>query len=178
MNSLQDSTSRREFIKTSGKSAALSVLANVAIPPVHAAGSDLIQVALDRLWRTRRRRGGERLIRQARPCQAGRYGGRLPGTPCDRPEQVAAAFPEPGRRAARSPVSRLRRLSECDGLFEAGRYRHLRHAAGVSLGALHLRDPEGPERLYGKAAHGRRPNEQAHVRRSPRRPQPRTSRWA
>ena len=46
MNSLQDSTSRREFIKTSGKSAAFSVLADVAIPPVHAAGSDLIQVAL------------------------------------------------------------------------------------------------------------------------------------
>ena len=46
MNSSQDSTSRREFIKTSGKSAVLSALASVAIPPVHAAGSDLIQVAL------------------------------------------------------------------------------------------------------------------------------------
>src|SRR3954470_24175976 len=46
MNSFQDSTGRREFIKTTGKSAALSVLAGVAIPPVHAAGSDLIQVAL------------------------------------------------------------------------------------------------------------------------------------
>jgi len=46
MNSLQASTSRREFIKTSGKSAAFSALANVAISPVHAAGSELIQVAL------------------------------------------------------------------------------------------------------------------------------------
>src|ERR1035437_2316849 len=46
MNSLQDSTSRREFVKTGGKSVALSVLANVAIPAVHAAGSDLIQLAL------------------------------------------------------------------------------------------------------------------------------------
>ncbi len=46
MDSLQDSSSRREFIKTGGKSAALSVLAGVAMPPVHAAGSDLIQVAL------------------------------------------------------------------------------------------------------------------------------------
>ncbi|HET8827137.1 MAG TPA: Gfo/Idh/MocA family oxidoreductase, partial [Terriglobales bacterium] len=46
MNSSQGATSRREFIKTSGKSAAFSALANVAIPPVHAAGSDLIQVAL------------------------------------------------------------------------------------------------------------------------------------
>jgi predicted dehydrogenase len=40
------STSRREFIKTTGKLAAVSALANVAIPAVHAAGSDLIQIAL------------------------------------------------------------------------------------------------------------------------------------
>ncbi|HYI92966.1 MAG TPA: Gfo/Idh/MocA family oxidoreductase [Bryobacteraceae bacterium] len=46
MDTSQDSTSRREFIKTSGKTAAVSALANVAIPPVHAAGSDLIQIAL------------------------------------------------------------------------------------------------------------------------------------
>jgi predicted dehydrogenase len=39
-------TSRREFIKTSGKIAAVSALANVAIPRVHAAGSDQIQIAL------------------------------------------------------------------------------------------------------------------------------------
>ena len=46
MNSSQGSTSRREFIKTTGTSAAISALANVAMPPVHAAGSDLIQIAL------------------------------------------------------------------------------------------------------------------------------------
>jgi predicted dehydrogenase len=39
-------TTRREFIKTTGTFAAASALANVAIPRVHAAGSDLIQVAL------------------------------------------------------------------------------------------------------------------------------------
>jgi predicted dehydrogenase len=46
MNSSQASTSRREFLKTSGKSAVVSALANVVIPAVHAAGSDLIQIAL------------------------------------------------------------------------------------------------------------------------------------
>ena len=46
MSSLQDSSSRRDFIKTGGQAAALSVLANVAIPAVHAAGSDLTQIAL------------------------------------------------------------------------------------------------------------------------------------
>ena len=39
-------TTRRKFMETAGKLAAVSALANVAIPPVHAAGTDLIQVAL------------------------------------------------------------------------------------------------------------------------------------
>jgi len=42
----QTSSSRRSFIQTTGKLAAVSALANVAIPAVHAAGSDLIQVVL------------------------------------------------------------------------------------------------------------------------------------
>jgi predicted dehydrogenase len=45
-SSLQATESRREFIKNTGKLAVVSALANVAIPAVHAAGSDLIQVAL------------------------------------------------------------------------------------------------------------------------------------
>ena len=39
-------TNRREFIKTTGRIAAASALAGVVLPNVHAAGSDLIQVAL------------------------------------------------------------------------------------------------------------------------------------
>ena len=39
-------TSRRDFLKNSGRLAAASALAGVALPGVHAAGSDLIQVAL------------------------------------------------------------------------------------------------------------------------------------
>ncbi|HXE11394.1 MAG TPA: Gfo/Idh/MocA family oxidoreductase [Bryobacteraceae bacterium] len=46
MNSSQGASSRREFIKTSGKSAVVSALAGVAIPAVHAAGTDQIQIAL------------------------------------------------------------------------------------------------------------------------------------
>ena len=38
--------SRRDFIKRSGQVAAVSALAGVALPHVHAAGSDLIRVAL------------------------------------------------------------------------------------------------------------------------------------
>ena len=39
-------TSRRDFIKQTGTLAAASALAGLALPPVHAAGSDLVQVAL------------------------------------------------------------------------------------------------------------------------------------
>ncbi|MBI5383821.1 MAG: Gfo/Idh/MocA family oxidoreductase [Verrucomicrobia bacterium] len=47
MNNMQTQfTSRREFLKTTGRLAAASALAGAAIPHVHAAGSDLIQVAL------------------------------------------------------------------------------------------------------------------------------------
>src|SRR5438128_6177222 len=47
MNQTQDSlTSRREFIKNTGKLAAVSALAGVAIPHVHAAENNTIQVAL------------------------------------------------------------------------------------------------------------------------------------
>jgi predicted dehydrogenase len=45
-NSSQASTTRREFVKNAGGIAAASALANFNIPMVHAAGSDLIQVAL------------------------------------------------------------------------------------------------------------------------------------
>jgi predicted dehydrogenase len=39
-------TSRRDFLKVTGGAAAASALAGVAVPAVHAAGSDLVQVAL------------------------------------------------------------------------------------------------------------------------------------
>jgi predicted dehydrogenase len=46
MNKLAPTTSRREFIKTTGRVAAVSALAGMAVPYVHAAGNDTIQVAL------------------------------------------------------------------------------------------------------------------------------------
>jgi predicted dehydrogenase len=46
MNAPTDATSRRDFIKTTGKMAAASALAGVALPHVHAAENNTIQVAL------------------------------------------------------------------------------------------------------------------------------------
>lgn len=45
-NSPQLPTTRREFLKHTGRLAAASALAGVALPQVHAAGSDVIQLAL------------------------------------------------------------------------------------------------------------------------------------
>jgi predicted dehydrogenase len=44
--SSNSSITRREFIKTTTRAAAVSALAGVALPQVHAAGSDLVQIAL------------------------------------------------------------------------------------------------------------------------------------
>ncbi len=46
IESTDNLTSRRDFIKTTGRIAAASALAGVALPSVHAASSDVIQVAL------------------------------------------------------------------------------------------------------------------------------------
>src|SRR4051812_17550267 len=46
MNDSSNNQSRREFLKTSGKIAAVSALAGVALPYVHAASSDEIKIAL------------------------------------------------------------------------------------------------------------------------------------
>src|SRR5438309_5813849 len=46
MDTSQGSNSRRDFIKAGGRSVVASALAGIALPPVHAAGTDLIQIAL------------------------------------------------------------------------------------------------------------------------------------
>jgi len=46
MNESSNLPTRREFLKTTGRLAAASALAGVALPHVHAAGNDLVQVAL------------------------------------------------------------------------------------------------------------------------------------
>jgi predicted dehydrogenase len=46
MNESTNVTSRREFIKTTGRVAAVSALAGMAVPYVHAAGNETLQIAL------------------------------------------------------------------------------------------------------------------------------------
>jgi predicted dehydrogenase len=46
MNESTNVSSRRDFIKTTGRAAAISALAGMTVPYVHAAGNDILQVAL------------------------------------------------------------------------------------------------------------------------------------
>ena len=109
MNS-ENLTTRRKFIETAGKLAAVSALANVAIPPVHAAGSDLIQIALIGCGGRGGGAAANALSVKRGPIKLVAMADMFPERLDERPEQVAAEVPEPGGRAAGSPVHRLRRL--------------------------------------------------------------------
>ena len=149
-------TSRRSFLGTTGLVAAGSALAGVAIPAVHAAEDNTIRVALDRL-RGKRHGGGRRCaFDPAGPDQARRDGRRLRGPALLELRHSGQGAQRQGRRELRAQVHRLRRLQERDGRPEAGRRGDPRHAAGVSLGALHLRHPEGAAHLHGEAGDRRR----------------------
>ena len=176
---LHEPTSRREFLKTTGRIAAASALAGVALPHVHAAGSDTIQVALIGCGGRGTGAAAKALSTKSGPIKL---------------VAMADVFESQAQQQLREPeasshgdqvdvpdgpqVHRLRRLQEGDGLPEAGRRGDLRHAAGLPLGPLRLRHREGPERLHGEAGHGRRPDHAQDARRWPRSRRRRTSRWA
>ena len=160
MNSSDNSSniSRRELGKRVGQFAAASALAGVAIPAVHAAESSTIQIALvgcggrgtgaavDAL-RVKGVRAKLVAMADAFKDRLERSYGQLTG---DGPVR------RPRRRPAGPAVRRLRRLQAGDGLPQARRRRDLRHAAGVPLGPLRVRDREGAQRLHGKAPLRRR----------------------
>ena len=110
----------------------------------------------DRVRRPGHGRGGQCHVGQGRPGQAGGDGRRLREPPEEQYRKPEQTIPQAGRRAAGPAVHRLRRVPEGDGLSEARRHRDFRHAAGVPLGTLRLRHPEGAERLHGEAADGGR----------------------
>jgi hypothetical protein len=70
MNDIRQTvTSRREFLKSTGRIAAVSALAGAVIPHVHAAENNTIQVALvgcgGQSWPDQARRDGRRFHRTA-----------------------------------------------------------------------------------------------------------------
>ena len=148
--------SRRQFIKGTGQVAAVSALATLAAPSVHAAVDETINIVLigcggrgtgtatDAL--NIKGRGPIKLV-----AMADVFKDRLDGSYNGLKKKFDKRVDVPAERQ----VLGLRRLQKGDGLPEAGRHRDLRHAAGLPLGAFHLRDRQGAERVHGKAGHGR-----------------------
>ncbi len=155
-------TTRREFLKHTGRIAAVSALAGMAVPHVHAAENNTIQVALIGCGGRGTGAAADALAVKNGPIKLVAMADALRREAQERlrvpEEESEGKLRQQGRRAAGSPILRLRRLPEGDGLPEAGRHRDLRHAAGVPLGAFRLCHPEGAERLHGKAADGRWPD--------------------
>ncbi len=143
-NTTNENLSRRDVIKTTAGLATASALAGFAVPLVHAAGSNTIQVALvgcgGRGTGAARnalstKNGPIKLVAMADVFQ-NRLGNSYKHLQRSTANQVEV--PE------RSAVHRLRRLQEGDGLPQAGRRGHPRHAARLPLGPLRLRHREGP----------------------------------
>ena len=157
-NQDRHASSRREFLKTTGRIAAASALAGVVVPHVHAGENNTIQVALVGCGGRGTGAAANALSVKNGPIKlvamADVFADRLNGSYNNLKKQFGDKVDVPDERQ----VHRLRRLPEGDGLPEAGRRGHLRHAAGLPLGAFHLRHREGPQRLHGEAAHGRRPH--------------------
>ena len=156
---IESNTSRREFLKTTGRVAATSTLAAAMTPRLYAGSDNTIKIALvgcggrgsgaaanamavksgpiklvamADVFEDRLQRSYDGLIEAA---SAPRTGGSAD-------TWVMGYQATPGRGAAGAAVPRLRRLPEGDGLPAAGRRRHPHHARGVPLGPLPLRDSE------------------------------------
>ena len=116
MTEPKPSTTRRDFLKTTGQVAAASALAGVAIPSVHAGEDNTIQVALVGCGGRGTGAAGNALSTKSGPIKlvamADVFEDRLDSSY----KQLKKAVRRQGRRARRPQVHRLRRLQEGDGL--------------------------------------------------------------
>ena len=157
MNSTEkNGLSRRDVLKTAGVAAAASALAGVAVPYVHAAENNTIQVALVGC-------GGRGTGAAATPstskngpfklvAMADVFKDRLKSQLQDPPErrQVRQEVDVPDDRKFIG-FDAYKKAMDC---LKPGDMVILDHAAGLPLGPLRLRHREGPQRLHGEA--GRR----------------------
>ena len=126
--------SRREFLKKAGRVAATSALAGMAIPHVHAAENNTIQLALIGSGGRGSGAVGNAFSARRRADQACGHGRRHRQAPDRQLRESQETVRRSDRRARRPPVPGLRRLSEGDGLPPAGRRGDPHHPRGVPLG--------------------------------------------
>ena len=144
-------TSRREFLKNSGRIAVSSALAGIAIPQVHAGESHTIQLALVGCGGR-----GTGAAENALSVQNGPI--KLVAMADVFPQRLAASytnlekdFPKQVERAGGPPLHRLRRLQEGHRLPATGGRGALDNPLCVPLGAFRLCHRQRRECLHGKA---------------------------
>ncbi len=148
-----DGLSRRELMRKTGEVALVSALAGVALPQVHAGEDNTIRIALVGCGGRGTGAIANALSTKNGPTKlvamADVFADRLSKSY----QQTREVVPQAGRRSRKAQVHRLRCLQEGDGLPAARRRSDPDDAAGIPLGPLYLRDPEGPQRLHGEAGH-------------------------
>ncbi len=160
----QGFASRREFLKHSGRIAAASALAGMAVPHVHAAEDNTIRLALIGCGG----RGTGAVVNALSVpngpiklvAMADVFADRLNGS-CDALKQECGDkidVPEDRKFLG------FDAYQKGDGLPQAGRRRHFDHSARLPLGAVRLRDRKGHQRLHGEARYGRWPDHQKNAR--------------
>ncbi len=151
-------SSRRTFLKNSGRVAAATALVGSMVPKVHAGEDNTLQVALIGC-------GGRGTGAASNALSVTNAPTKLVAMGDVFPERMETSYnglkPQFGDKVD-VPDERkfigFDSLSKGHGLPAARRHRDLRHAAGLPLGALRLRHRKGPERLHGEADFGRRAN--------------------
>jgi hypothetical protein len=140
MNDSTNVSSRREFIKTTGRVAAASALAGIAIPYVHAAGDDTLQVALIGCGGRGTGAAKDAMMVKRGPVKlvamADVFDNRLDGS-----YEALSGDHECGSRMDVTPE---RKFIGFDAY----------QTAGLSMGSFYLCDSERAERIHGKAVGG------------------------
>jgi hypothetical protein len=140
-----------------------AAVASALTRPGYAAESNTIKVALDRLRRTRWRRGGSGVVHPGGHPVVG--GGGCVSRPC--PEHRGAAqtaVPKAGRCPRRSAVFRVRRLPQGDRFAGTRGCRDPGHAAGISAHAPRVCGGQRLPCVHGKVVCGGCPRHPARAR--------------
>ena len=171
-----DETTRRELFQSTGRLAAASALAGVAIPHVHAGEDNTIRLAIVGCGGRGTGAVGNALSVPGEHGQADRHGRPVPGSPRRLVQAAQGPVRAQARRPARPAIPGLRRVPQGDRLPEAGRRRAPDHARRVPADTPGIRRGEGGERLHGEDLRPRPGRREAGPRAPGRRPRRRTSR--
>ncbi len=174
-----NTTSRRDFLKNTGRLAAASALAGVALPAVHAAEDNTIQVALIGC-------GGRGTGAAANAMSVKRGPVKLVAMADVFQDRLDGSYSNLKRNPVGDQVDvpDERQFIGFDGYqkpmdcLKPGDIAIFTTPLAFRWVHFHLRHQEGAERLHGEAAHGRRPDLPPHDRSRQTGHRRRISRWA